>query len=58
MKQCSMLEEHDGSILSKLIDKVYIYGDGSLQVVFKNDDYFRTVCVEGNRVAKQQKRKC
>lgn len=45
LDQCSMLEEYDGNILSKLIEKVYIYGDGSLQVVFKNDDYFRTVCV-------------
>lgn len=24
LKQCSMLEEYDGSILSKLIDRVYI----------------------------------
>ena len=47
LKQCSVLEEYDGSILEKLIDKVYLYGDGNLQVVFKNDDYFRTVCVEG-----------
>lgn len=46
LKQCSVLEEYDGSILEKLIDKVYIYGDGNLQVVFKNDDYFRTVCAE------------
>lgn len=42
----SVLEEYDGNVLSKLIDKVYIYGDGNLQIVFKNDDYFRTVCVE------------
>ncbi len=47
LKQCSMLEEYDGSILSKLIDRVYIYGDGNLQVVFKNDDYFQMVCEEG-----------
>lgn len=47
LKQCSMLEEYDGSILSKLIDRVYIYGDDNLQVVFKNDDYFRVVCEEG-----------
>lgn len=46
LQQCSVLEEYDGNILSKLIDKVYIYGDGNLQIVFKNDDYFRTVCVE------------
>ena len=44
LKQCSMLEEYDGNILSKLIDRVYLYGDGNLQVVFKNDDYFRAVC--------------
>ncbi len=47
LKQCSVLEEYDGNVLSKLIDKVYIYGDGNLQVVFKNDDYFRLACVEG-----------
>ena len=41
LKQCSVLEEYDGNILSKLIDKVYIYGNANLQVVFKNDDYFR-----------------
>ncbi len=45
LKPCSVLEEYDGNILSKLIDKVYIYNDGNLQIVFKNDDYFRTVCV-------------
>lgn len=48
LKQCSVLEKYDGSVLSKLIDRVYIYGDGNLQVVFKNDDYFQMVCV-GNR---------
>lgn len=47
LKQCSMLEEYDGNVLSKLIEKVYIYGDGNLQVVFKNDDYFQTACEEG-----------
>lgn len=47
LKQCSMLEEYDGNVLSKLIDRVYIYGDGNLQVVFKNDDYFQKVCMEG-----------
>ena len=47
LKQCSVLQEYDGKVLSKLIEKVYIYGDGNLQVVFKNDDYFRTVCIEG-----------
>ena len=47
LKQCSVLEEYDGNILSKLIDRVYIYNDGNLQVVFKNDDYFWTVCEEG-----------
>lgn len=46
LKQCSVLEEYDGNILSKLIDRVYIYNDGNLQVVFKNDDYFHTVCME------------
>ena len=39
--------EYDGSILSKLIEKVYIYGDGNLQVVFKNDEYFQAVFVKG-----------
>lgn len=47
LKQCSMLEEYDGNVLSKLIDKVYLYGDGNLQVVFKNDDYFQAVFEEG-----------
>lgn len=46
LKQCSVLEQYDGNILSKLIDKVYIYNDGNLQVVFKNDDYFRAVSIE------------
>lgn len=47
LKQYSVLEEYDGNILSKLIDRVFIYNDGNLQVVFKNDDYFRIVCEEG-----------
>lgn len=47
LEQCSVLEEYDGNVLSKLIEKVYIYGDGNLQVVFRNDDYFRTICIEG-----------
>ena len=47
LKQCSVLEQYDGNILSKLIDRVYIYSGGNLQVVFKNDDYFRVVCVDG-----------
>lgn len=47
LKQCSVLEEYDGNILSKLIDRVYIYGDGNLQVVFRNDDYFQMVYVDG-----------
>ena len=46
LRECSMLEEYDGSILSKLIDKVYLYGDGNLQIVFKNDDFFKTVCMK------------
>lgn len=46
LEQCSVLEEYDGNILSKLIDRVYIYNDGNLQVVFKNDDYFRAVSLE------------
>ena len=45
LRKCSVLGEYDGNVLSKLIDRVYIYGDGNLQVVFKNDDYFQTVCV-------------
>lgn len=49
LKQCSLLEEYDGNILSKLIDKVYIYNDGNLQVVFKNDDYFREIFEERMR---------
>ena len=47
LKQCSMLEKYDGNVLLNLIDRVYIYGDGNLQIVFKNDDYFRKVCKEG-----------
>lgn len=47
LKQCSVLDEYDGNILSKLIDRVYVYGDGNLQIIFKNDDYFQMVCVEG-----------
>lgn len=47
LKQCSMLEQYDGNILSKLIDRVYIYNDGNLQVMFKNDDYFRMICEKG-----------
>ena len=46
LKQCSMLEKYDGNILSKLIDRVYIYGDGNLQIVFKNDDYFQMACAK------------
>lgn len=52
LKQCSVLEEYDGNVLSKLIEKVYIYNDGNLQVVFKSDDYFRVKCVEKVEVVK------
>lgn len=46
LRECGLLEEYDGNVLSKLVEKVYIYGDGNLEVVFKNDDYFQTVCVD------------
>lgn len=47
LKQCSMIEEYDGSILLKVIDRIYPYGNDNLQVVLKNDDYFQMICEEG-----------
>ena len=32
---CSVLTEYDGAVLGKLIEKVYIYNDKDIEVVFK-----------------------
>jgi DNA invertase Pin-like site-specific DNA recombinase len=39
--QCSILDEYDGSILQNVVDKVFIYNDRDIQVVFKGDDVFQ-----------------
>lgn len=42
-------------MLAKMVERVYIYGDGTIQVVFVNDDYFQVVCAESMRVCKSVK---
>lgn len=42
--QCSMLDVYDGDILSNIIEKVYVYNDKDIEVVFKCDDLFREYC--------------
>lgn len=43
--ECGLLEEYGGKVLSKMVEKVYIYGDGNLEVMFRNEDYYRMVAV-------------
>ena len=49
LAECGLLEEYGGKVLSKMVEKVYIYGDGNLEVMFRNEDYYRMVAVEVKR---------
>lgn len=46
---CSMLDEYDGDIVSKIIDKILIYSDWDMQVVSKGNDFFQSVCKEAGK---------
>lgn len=35
VKACSILTEYDGAVIGKLVEKVYIYNDKDIEVVFK-----------------------
>ena len=37
----SMLEQYDGDVLSNIIDKVLIYNDKDIEVVFKGENFIR-----------------
>ena len=37
----SMLEHYDGDVLSNIIDKVLIYNDKDIEVVFTSEDFIR-----------------
>lgn len=39
--QYSMLEQYDGDVLSNIIDKVLIYNDKDIEVVFKGENFIR-----------------
>lgn len=36
-----MLEQYDGDVLSNIIDKVLIYNDKDIEVVFKGENFIR-----------------
>lgn len=35
LNACSILTEYDGKVIGKLVDKVYIYNDKDIEIVFK-----------------------
>lgn len=35
----SMLEQYDGDVLSNIIDKVLVYNDKDIEVVFKGENF-------------------
>lgn len=41
LTQYSMLEQYDGDVLSNIIDKVLIYNDRDIEVVFKGENFIR-----------------
>ena len=41
LTQYSMLEQYDGDVLSDIIDKVLIYNDKDIEVVFKGENFIR-----------------
>ena len=41
LTQYSMLEQYDGDVLSNIIDKVLIYNDKDIEVVFKGENFIR-----------------
>lgn len=47
---CSMLDEYDGNVLSKIIDKILIYNDRDMQVMLKGKDFFQSVCKEAGKI--------
>lgn len=40
MMKCS-LEQYDGDVLSNIIDKVFIYNDKDIEIVFKGENFIR-----------------
>lgn len=41
LTQYSMLEQYDGDVLSNIIDKVLIYNDKDIEIVFKGENFIR-----------------
>ena len=41
LTQYSMLEQYDGDVLSNIIDKVFIYNDKDIEIVFKGENFIR-----------------
>ena len=41
LTQYSMLDQYDGDVLSNIIDKVLIYNDRDIEVVFKGENFIR-----------------
>ena len=33
--ECIMLNEYDGNVISKLVDKIYVYNDKDIEIIFK-----------------------
>ena len=41
LTQYSMLEQYDGDVFSNIIDKVLIYNDRDIEVVFKGGNFIQ-----------------
>ena len=41
LTQYSMLEQYDGDVLSNIIDKMLIYNDRDIEVVFKGENFIQ-----------------
>ena len=41
LTQYSMLEQYDGDVLSNIIDKVFIYNDKDIEIVFMGENFIR-----------------
>ena len=39
LSKYSMLEQYDGDVLSNIIDKVLVYNDKDIEVVFKGENF-------------------
>ena len=45
--ECGFLQSYDGNVLSKLIQKIYVYTDGNIEIIFDCKDFFQS-CLNEN----------